>query len=70
MPNLPSFFNYIFILQFAFLCFWFIITIVVIVAIWRTMKAHESIARSLRIMTQEMKTNAANEGVGSRPSVR
>ncbi len=70
MPNFPSFFNYIFILQFALIFFWFVVTIVVIIAVWRAMKAHESIARSMRILTQGMKTNAPNESSEPRPNAR
>ncbi len=69
MPTFPSFFNYIFILQFAFLAFWFVMTLVVVIAIWRAMKAHESIARSMRILTQGIKTNAPNESTGPRPNL-
>ncbi len=70
MPSFPSFFNYIFILQFALIFFWFVVTIVVIIAVWRAMKAHESIARSMRILTQGMKTNAPNESSEPRPNAR
>ncbi len=57
MTDFPSFFGYIIFLQFALLFFWFAMSIVVIVAIWRTMRAHESIAHSLSTMTQETKAH-------------
>lgn len=55
MADFPgAFFSLIFVFQFVFILVGLIATLVVVIAIWRAMKAHESIARSLRVIAQEM----------------
>lgn len=58
MPEFSSFlFSSVFVLQFVFILVWFVASLVVVTAIWRAMKAHESLARSMRVIAQEMTRN-------------
>ncbi len=54
MPFFSGLFNIILFIQIAIYVIGFAVAIVAVVAVWRTMKAHESVARSLNVVAQEM----------------